>query len=51
MRSLLTILGRLLCLLGSHKFRVVDMTLGFGSAGGVAKLECERCHHSTTRSS
>ena len=51
MGSLLTILGRLLCQLGLHKFRVVDVTLGFGPSGGVAKLECERCHHSTTRRS
>ena len=51
MSSLLTILGRLLCLLGLHKFRVVDVTLGFGPSGGVAKFECKRCHHSTTRRS
>ncbi len=43
--------GRLLCLLGLHRYRVIDVTLSFGSGRGVAKLECERCHFCTTRCS
>jgi hypothetical protein len=43
------ILGRLLCLLGIHDFRVIDATLGFGAGGGVAKVQCGRCGLITTR--
>ena len=43
--------GQLQCLVGLHHYRVVDVTLSFGSGRGVAKLECERCHFRTTRCS
>ena len=36
-------LGRLLCQLGIHDFRVVNVTFGFGGAGNVERLECRRC--------
>jgi hypothetical protein len=36
-------IGRLLCRLGVHNFRVIEATLGFGDAGGVEKVECRRC--------
>ena len=36
-------IGRLLCNLGFHDFAVVEVTLGFGAAGGVQKSECRRC--------
>ena len=41
--DLITLFGRLLCWLGIHDFRVIDVTLGFGEAGGVEKVECRRC--------
>ena len=37
------LIGRLLCRLGFHRFRVIEVTLGFGDAGGVEKVECRRC--------
>ena len=36
-------IGRLLCRLGFHSFRVIEATLGFGDAGNVEKVECRRC--------
>ena len=40
---------RLLCLLGLHDFRVVEVTVSFGLSGAVEKVECRRCGHFTTR--
>ncbi len=40
---LFSLIGRLLCRLGFHNFRIIDVTLGFGAAGGVEKVECRRC--------
>ncbi len=42
-------IGKLAYLLGFHDFRVIEVTAGFGSAGGVAKVECKRCHLIATR--
>lgn len=42
-------LGKLLCWLGFHDFRVLDKTFGFGDGGGVEKVECKRCGLVTTR--
>jgi len=42
-------LGRLLCFIGIHDFRVTDVTFGFGSGGSVEKVECRRCGAVTTR--
>jgi hypothetical protein len=36
-------IGRLLCWLGFHDFRIINATLSFGSAGGVEKVECRCC--------
>jgi len=44
------IVGRLLCLLGSHDFKVIDATIGFGSAGGTSTVKCQRCGRVVTRS-
>ena len=41
--------GRLLCLLGFHDFKVIDATIGFGSAGGTSTVECQRCGRVVTR--
>ena len=40
---------RLLCWLGIHDFRVVDVTFGFGGGGSVERVECRRCGLVTTR--
>lgn len=45
----LSILGRLLCLLGMHDFKVVSRTFGFGGGGAVEQVECRRCGHVTAR--
>ncbi len=39
----------LLCFLGFHNFRVVEVTMGFGSSGTVEKVECRRCGCLTVR--
>ena len=44
------ILGRLLCLLGVHDFKVIDATIGFGSAGETSTVKCQRCGRVDTRS-
>jgi hypothetical protein len=41
--SLVNSLNRLMCLLGFHDFQVLEVTLGFGEAGDVEKVECNRC--------
>lgn len=41
-------IGRILCRLGIHNFRVVDVNYSFGS-GSVQKVECRRCGAVTTR--
>ena len=33
----------ILCRLGIHNFRVLEVTCGFGDAGDVEKVECRRC--------
>ncbi len=43
MSELLIQLGRLLCWLGIHSFRVIDRTYGFGAGGDIEKVECRRC--------
>lgn len=42
-------IGKLECLLGFHDFQVIEVTASFGSAGGVAKVKCKRCHLIATR--
>ena len=42
------LLGRLLCWLGFHDYRVISVTLGFGTEG-VEKVECRRCGTTRTR--
>ncbi len=41
-------LGRLLCSLGYHRFRIVEKTGSFGT-GGVEKVQCTRCGLIITR--
>ena len=42
--------GRLLCLLGFHDFKVIDATIGFGPAGGTSTVQCQRCERVITHS-
>lgn len=42
------LLGRFLCWLGFHDFRIVSKTFGFGTEG-VEKDECRRCGVTVTR--
>jgi len=39
----------LICFLGFHDFRVVEVTMGFGASGAVEKVECRRCGRLTVR--
>ena len=41
--DLLDKLHQLLCWLGFHDFRVLEISFGFGDAGDVEKVECLRC--------
>lgn len=36
-------LQRLMCWLGFHDFRVLEISFGFGDAGDVEKVECRQC--------
>ncbi len=47
--TLLKMLSRILCRLGVHDFRLVEMTVSFGSEGGVEKVRCTRCGLTITR--
>lgn len=42
-------LGRLLCWLGVHDYRLVECKLEFGSGGRVETVECRRCGYTTAR--
>jgi hypothetical protein len=44
------LITRILCLLGGHDFRVIEVTFGFGPSGKVEKVQCQRCGLVTTRS-
>ncbi len=36
-------LGRLLCVVGLHDLKVIEVSLTFGAGGTVEKLVCQRC--------
>ncbi len=40
--EMIDLFSRLLCFLGFDAFRVVEVTMGFGSSGTVEKVECRR---------
>ena len=44
-------LGRLLCLVGAHDFRVLEVRFGFGQGNCIEKVECRRCGIVSTRRS
>lgn len=43
-------IGRLLCRLGIHDYRLIEVVGSFGASGQVEKVECRRCGCTTTRS-
>jgi len=45
------ILGRLLCGLGLHDFRVINVRFGFGASGNIEQVEGRRFGRFTTRQS
>ena len=47
--GLAAVVGRLLCFLGFHDFKIINAPLGFGSAGGTSTVECKRCGRVFTR--
>ena len=36
-------LSYLLCLLGIHRYKVIDITFGFGKGGSTQKIKCKIC--------
>ena len=44
-------LSRLLCLLGIHDFRILEVKFGFGVGSRIEKVECRRCGLITSRRS
>ena len=42
-------LRRLLCVLGVHDLRILEMRFGFGKGNHIEKLECRRCGFKSTR--
>ncbi len=47
--SLDTKLGRLLCWLGLHDFKPIDVTMSFGCGGSVETVKCQRCGYIKSR--
>ena len=47
--ALLKWLGTLLCRMGIHSYKVIDVTYEIGPAGNVERLECRRCGMTYTR--
>jgi len=44
-----TLIARLLCFVGWHDFRIIEVSFGFGPSGDVEKVQCRRCGLITTR--
>lgn len=49
--DLLQRLSRLLCFVGIHDFRILEVKFGFGVGSRIEKVECRRCGLVTTRRS
>ncbi len=43
-------IGHLLCGVGFHDYRLIEVIGAFGGSGQVEKVECRRCGYATTRS-
>ncbi len=50
-KRLTATVGRLLCILGLHDFRVLEVRFGFGQGNRIEKVECRRCGRVSTRRS
>ena len=42
-RILMIKLNYLLCLLGIHRYKVIDITFGFGKGSAIQKIKCKIC--------
>ncbi|NIM27011.1 MAG: hypothetical protein GTO67_08645 [Gammaproteobacteria bacterium] len=42
-------IGRFLCFVGVHDFRVLEVRFGFGEGNRIEKVECRRCGRLSTR--
>ena len=42
-------LGLLLCWIGIHRYKVIDISCGFGPAGSVKTVQCKICSIKKTR--
>ena len=36
-------LGKLLCWLGIHRYKIIDVSFGFGRGGSVKTVQCKIC--------
>ena len=43
------LMGRLLCRIGWHDYRILEVTGGFGGGGSVEKRKCRRCQFVSVR--
>lgn len=43
------VFGHLLCWLGFHDYRVLEIRFQFGAGSGIEKVECQRCSVIVTR--
>lgn len=50
-KRLRRLVGRLLCFLGVHDYRVLEVRFGFGQGNCIEKVECRRCELVSTRRS
>ena len=42
-------LSLLLCWLGIHRYKIIDVSFGFGSGGSVKTIECKICKVKKTK--
>ena len=42
-------LSRVLCILGLHDYRMLEVRFGLGKGNNIEKLECRRCGSKSTR--
>ena len=42
-------LSLLLCWLGIHRYKIIDVSFGFGSGGSVQTVECKICKIKITK--
>ena len=42
-------LGLLLCLVGIHRYKLIDVSFGFGQSGAVKTVQCKICKIKKTK--